>query len=347
VNLLQDLREVINRGEGSRLKRDSILRKINRFNLECKRVGADPNSKGQLEFCKLLEGDFKEWMFRMCAVRLLRGDYSDWTGWEYRSEWATNSYHPALPNKRWRLEPIRTLAVLGEQGIGDEIMWSSIIPDLHRLSIRPVIECDSRLVEVFKRSFGCETRVRDGTGDKVTKPEYLTRKRTEDAFIPIGDLPRLFRKKRSDFPGTPYLHPLPAMVEKWKHYRGRTGIAYRGRRGQFLPSDFALENPVCLQYDSWPSETEGMEVPRIDLHNDVEDLLGICANLERVVTVPQTIVHIAGSQGTKVEVVIPPVSSGRVRDCYQYRYGDKNGPMIWYKSVNVFQEMKEWKSATA
>jgi hypothetical protein len=296
-----------------------------------------------LEFCKLLEGDFKEWMFRMCAVRLLRGDYSDWTGWEYRSEWATNSYHPQLPNKRWRLEPINTLAVLGEQGIGDEIMWASCIPDVIKRGIQPSVECDSRLIDVFKRSFGCETRKRDGVGQNPTKPEYLTRKRTEDAFIPIGDLPRLFRKKRSDFPRTPYLHPLPAMVEKWKHLRGRTGVAYRGRRGKFLPSEFALENPVCLQYDSWSSERGGMEVPDCDLRNDIEDLLGICANLEKVVTVPQTIVHIAGSIGTKVEVIIPPISSGRVIDQYQYRYGDKNGPMVWYKSVNVFQSLREWK----
>ena len=345
MNYLQDLREVIRRGEGSRLTRDIILRKIDRFELDAKRVGADIHSKGQLEFCKLLEGDPKEWMFRMCAVRLLRGDYSDWTGWEYRSDWAINSYHPSLPNKRWRLERLSTLAVLGEQGIGDEIMWSSCIPDLQRLGIRPVIECDPRLIEIFQRSFQCQARKRDGVGQSLTKPEYLTRKREEDAFIPIGDLPRLLRKRLSDFPRAAFLHPLPAMVEKWKHLKGRTGVAYRGRRGKFLPAEFALENPVCLQYDPWPAETEGMEVPDIDLKNDIESLLGICANLEKVVTVPQTIAHIAGSIGARVDVVIPPVTSGRVIDQFQYRYGDKNGPMLWYPNVNVFQSLREWKSS--
>jgi hypothetical protein len=135
------------------------------------------------------------------------------------------------------------------------------------------------------------------------------------------------------------------MVEKWKPYQGRTGVAFRGRRGQFLPEDFAVKDPVCLQYDLWDSESEGMEVPKIDLRNDIEDLFGICANLERIVTVPQTIVHIAGSIGARVDVVIPPVASGRVRDQFQYRYGDKNGPMPWYKSVNVFQSLREYRDS--
>jgi len=175
--------------------------------------------------------------------------------------------------------------------------------------------------------------------------KYLGLKRNEDAFLPIGDLPRLFRKSRSAFMGTTFLSALPAMVKKWEHLKGRTGIAYRGRRGQFLPGDFALENPVCLQYDAWENETVGLDVPQIDLRNDIEDLFGICANLERIVTVPQTIVHIAGSIGTRVDVVIPPVASGRVRDQFNYRYGLENGkPMAWYNSVRVFQSMREWKS---
>jgi hypothetical protein len=351
VNVLADLREVIRRGDGSRLRRDTILRKIDRFELECKRVGADPNSKGQLEFCKLLSTDGKgedadphQWMWRMVAVRLLRGDYSDWTGWEYRNKWAVSSYDPRLPNKRWRLEPVKTLALLGEQGIGDEIMFSSCVPDVLGLSIRPVIECDPRLVAIFKRSFGCETKPREDIVNRGSN-RYLTLKRDEEAFLPIGDLPRFFRKSRSAFVGTPFLHPLPAMVQKWAHLKGRTGIAYRGRRGRFSPGEFALENPVCLQYDAWPAETEGMEVPKIDLRRDVEDLFGICANLEKVVTVPQTIVHIAGSIGTKVEVIIPPRGSGRVKDQVNWRYGLER-QMPWYKSVKVFQSMDEWKRAT-
>jgi len=276
---------------------------------------------------------FRELMFQMCAVRLWRGDYSDWSGWEYRSEWSESSYKPDLPNRRWRLEPIRSLAVLGEQGVGDEILFGSCLPDVTALGIRVVVECDKRLLKIFERSFGVDTRER----------QDLSEKREEDAFIPIGDLPRLFRKSQKDFLGTPFLKPLPEMVEKWRSMKGKVGIAWRGRRGKVNPSVFGIENPVCLQYDSWEYETEGMEVPEgISLKDDMEDLLGICANLDEVRTVPQTIVHMSGPIGTKVSVIIPPKESGRVRDEVNYRYGNGGRNMDWYKSVYVYPSIAAW-----
>lgn len=336
---LSDLREVIRRGEGSSLRREVMLRKVKRFEVEARRAGVDLGGIPQSEFVKGLVGDPKEWMFRLCAARLLRGEYSDWTGWEYRNQWAIDSYRE-LPNRRWRLEKVRSLAVLGEQGVGDEILFSSCIPDVQALGIEVVVECDPRLEPIFRRAFSCRTRPRDDIVNRGNS-SYLTAKRGEDAFIPIGDLPRLFRKSRSAFPRRPYLTPLPEKVERWKHLRGLTGVAWRGRRGEFKPGDLVGKGAVCLQYDAWPYETEGMVIPECDLREDLEDLLGICANLEKVVTVPQTIVHLAGPQGIPVDVVIPPVKTGRVHDQLNYRYG--LGPrMDWYPEVRVFQSLNEY-----
>lgn len=342
---LSDLREVVKRGEGSHLRRDAVLRKVRRLEIEFRRAGQDPNAMSQADFCRLLVGDPKEWMFRLCATRILRGDYSDWTGWEYRSQFAIDSYRPELPNKRWRLEKVGSLAVLGEQGVGDEILFASCIPDVMALGVDVRLDCDPRLVSIFSRSFGCRAEPRDDIVNRGNS-QYLTGKREEDALIPLADLPRLFRKSLADFPGTPYLKPDPEKVEKWKHLRGRTGIAWRGRRGLFNPKELmeaaGLENPVVLQYDAWPYEAEGMEIPDCDLRNDLEDVLGICANLSKVVTVPQTIVHFTGPIGVPVEVVIPPVKSSRINDQIQYRYGLRP-TMDWYRSVKVFQSMNEYR----
>jgi hypothetical protein len=342
---LADLREVIRRGEGSALRRDMVLKKVRRLEIESRRVGKDVNDLPQIDFCKMLQGDTKDWMFRLCAARLLRGDYSDWTGWEYRNQWATDSYSPQVPNKRWRLEPIKSLAILGEQGVGDEVMFSSCIPDVQKLVPRVVVECDPRLQTIFERSFGCETKPRDDIINRG-KSNYLTAKRSEDAFIPIGDLPRLFRK--SGFPGNPFLKPDPEKVKKWSGLKGKTGLAWRGRRGQFDPKElmrvFDVKDAVSLQYDGWEYETGGMVVPDCDLHNDLEDVLGICANLERVVTVPQSIVHFSGPIGLPVDVVIPPVKSGRVMDQINWRYGKGGRSMPFYTSVTVFNSLNEYAS---
>ena len=338
---LQDLREVIKRGQGSELKKGVLLRGVRGLEKKLSRRRVDVNARGQRFFCEMLGGDVPEWMLKLCMARLVRGDYSDWTGWEYRNEWAMGSYSPEVPNRRWRLEPVKSIAVLGEQGIGDEIMFGACLPDLMVRVPKVVLECDPRLVPVFERSFRIECKARTDIthrGSEVIK--YLTREREEEAFIPLGDLPRLFRKDLSHFPRKPFLKPLPEMVEKWAHFKGRVGVAWRSRTQQLDPKTFGLDNPVCLQYDAWEYETEGMTVPECDLKDGVEDILGICANLERVVTVPQTIVHFAGSIGAKVDVVKAPMGSSRVWDMFAYRY---TNPMPWYPFISVYESIHAYR----
>lgn len=339
---LADLRQVFRLSGKSGVKLDSAIRKIDKLERRIKQGGGRVDNQKFL--CEVLAEaatlakdadpkarDPSDWMVKLVFARLYKGDFSDWTGWEYRNDWAVKSYEPGIGERRWRLEKIKSLALLGEQGIGDEVLFASCIPDVQKLGIEVTVECDPRLKEVFSRSLGVQTKAR-AMKDEDTRG-YLSRVREEDKFLPLGDLPRLFRKRLSDFPRQPYLRPLPEYVEKWKGLKGRSGVAWRGRTGQLKPDDFGIENPVVLQYDSWSFETEGMEVPDCDLRNDIEDLLGICANLERVVSVPQTIVHLAGSIGTRVEVVMPPPGSSRVRNDIPWRYID---PMPWYPSVRVF-----------
>lgn len=331
ADYLRDFREIVGRSSGSAVKRSMLLKRLDKFARECRKHGADVNKFPQGKFVEALcsdgHGDFGEMMFRFCQIRMFRGDYSDWTGWEYRDEWAISSYRST--NKRWRLEPVGSLAVLGEQGIGDELMFQSVLPEVIQRVPRVVVECDPRLVGIVSRSFGIEARPR----------QNLNEQRGEEVFIPLGDLPRLFRKSLSSFPGTPYVSPLPEMVQKWSHLKGRTGLAWRSRTGNLDPKSLGVENPVCLQYDAWDYETEGMEVPDCDLRNDIEDLLGICANLERVVSVPQTIVHIAGGVGLETDVVLAPVDSGRVKNQIPWRYG---AGMPWYQNTKVYNSLNEY-----
>ena len=84
-DLFADLRAVVSRISGSNLKRDKVLRQVKAYEKDMKRAGIDPAKISQLDFVKPLaanEATIEEWMFRLCVVRLLRGDFSDWTGWE-------------------------------------------------------------------------------------------------------------------------------------------------------------------------------------------------------------------------------------------------------------------------
>lgn len=352
ADYIRDWQEIIRRGMAPGFQRDMLLRKVKKLGIKWQRVGVNVSEHPQRALCETIaqsaaaadlddpaHGDAKQWMLKFCLSRLIRGDFSDWTGWEYRNEWATSSYHPSISAKRWRLEPVQSLAVLGEQGIGDEVMFASCLADL---KMPVTVECDPRLQSVLERA-GYKTRPR---ADIVKRSEdkvlYLSMERPEEKFIPIGDLPRLFRKSLASFPKTAFFSAKPELVEKWSHLKGKTGIAWRSRTGKLEPEAFDIKDAVCLQYDAWEFETGGMYVPDINLKDDVEDLLGICANLERVVSVPQTIVHLAGSIGTKVDVVMPPVGSSRVTNQMPYRYID---PMPWYPATRVHPSIHAWRSS--
>jgi len=53
----------------------------------------------------------------------------------------------------WEGQKDKTVVVYGEQGIGDEIMFSSCLPDVMRDCKKVIIDCHPRLVGVMERSF--------------------------------------------------------------------------------------------------------------------------------------------------------------------------------------------------
>ena len=91
----------------------------------------------------------------------------------------------------WRGEPNQNVLVWAEQGIGDEIMFASMISDLFLISNKIILSCDYRLISIFKRSLpaGIQFVEKD---KKVAEEAY-------DYHLPIGSLPRFFRPNKKSF----------------------------------------------------------------------------------------------------------------------------------------------------
>jgi len=89
------------------------------------------------------------------------------------------------------------LLVLREQGIGDEILFASCIPDLLRDVPNVVLECDPRLEAIFTRSFP-GVRVH-GTKDKQ-ETTWLKDYPDVVAQVWMGSLPALYRRDIPAFP---------------------------------------------------------------------------------------------------------------------------------------------------
>ena len=252
----------------------------------------------------------------------------------------------------WDGSPDKTVIVWGEQGIGDEIMFASILPDMMKISKRVIFDCHPRLVKTMERSFGIECH---GTR-KNHHLEWLPGSDAE-AHVCITTLANYFRKKDEDFPGTPYLIP-----ETWTANSGkmRVGISWAGGTSgtradlrsiqleKFLP---ILEQDCdfySLQYTDQAArevcdleEKTGVHIkhyPNMVEKYDYDTTVNFAATMDLVITVCTSIYHVAGALGVPVWCLTP---SGPA-----WRYLTKGETSHWYNSAKLFRQAKgeEWET---
>lgn len=290
-----------------------------------------------------------EFRWNLCAARMRLGKYDNYDGWEYRSNWSItfqgwNGYTNPLP--KWTGQPVERLLVLGEQGIGDEILFASCLPELIvRLGHKPIVfHTYPRLIPLMERSFRIECLPRKDLSEYVDG----------DAVVALGDLMMFYRRHSSHFPRKPYLKPDPVRVEYWKQRlsklgdKPKIGIAWKARHGVLNPHDLMVEDAIYinLQYLKHPdglweeSLPEGIVDLGVDPLTDLEEQFNLVAALDRVVTVTQTVSHVCGSLGKQCDVVRPPKGSGEVTNSLFY-YGT-GGPMVPYGTVHVHNSLNEY-----
>lgn len=268
-----------------------------------------------------------------------------WPFHEYRFDPAvqSTSTRRVLNCPTWDGSRVGHLAVHGEQGLGDEIMFMSVIADAQAFCDKLTIEVAPRLMDLVQRTF---------PGVEVFGTEEAMRKwgGPFDAVCPLGSLPMFFRNQNSEFPGTPYLVPDSERVEYWRRQyamqgpRPFIGVAWQGgtketRVTQRTVSAVALNfckrgTAVSLQYGD---HAEAQAVKNGYLYypeskgNDIDELAAMIAACDAVVTVAQTVVHVAGGLGVPTHVLTPLHSSWR------YGMGDT---MPWYGSVKLHRQTK-------
>ena len=102
------------------------------------------------------------------------------------------------------------LLILREQGIGEEILFSSVYQDIIEKFQNVIIEADKRLVSVFNRSFQNDIFVEDGYYSKNSKISEF------DNVVYAGSIIKFFRKRKSDFTNSNYLIARNDIIDKYK-----------------------------------------------------------------------------------------------------------------------------------
>jgi tetratricopeptide (TPR) repeat protein len=293
-----------------------------------------------------------------------------WRNYEFRT-YLNTLWGPRLfPYQPWPGEPLEgaALLVISEQGLGDEIMFASCIPDVLRRAKRVVIECNERLEALFRRSFA-GTEIHPKRVKKEARSlAWLKRVGHIDYQVYMGTLPVLLRNRWSDFPAHQgYLRADPERVAYWKarlaalgpgrkiglSWRGGTADTRRAMRSisleRLLP---LLQVPGCrfvsLQYGDAEDEVAQFSarsgVPLAHWQqaiDDYDETAALVEALDLTVSVCTSIIHLAGALGRPVWVMVPAVA--------EWRYGRRGDRMPWYPSVRLFraQQIDAWEPVIA
>ena len=244
----------------------------------------------------------------------------------------------------WDGSPGKKVLVFGEQGIGDEIMFSSMVHEVMRTN-EVILDCHPRLTTLMEKAFGVKC--------------YGTRKNPEidwldaenpDAIIAIGSLGKFYRRTKDKFTGEPYLkaEALPRDAESRKKLR--VGISWTGGRianrvaRRTVPLNWwrsILDTPGCefvsLQYTSGAAEEIAtVEKLGYTIHQppeaqaqDYYETARLVKSCDLVITVCTSVVHLAGALGVPCWVMVPKHPAWR----YQ-----SSGPMPWYRSVRLYRQ---------
>lgn len=294
------------------------------------------------------------------VVRLHAGDFAG--GWvDYEARWRNDLFvsqsagraKGSVARMLAEAAPPETLAgrrvlLIGEQGFGDQLMFSSMIPDLAREATSVTCVVDRRLVRLLAQSFPTVRVV--GPGEAITRGEA-------DVVLGMGSLGRYYRRDRRAFGGgPPYLAASEATKARWAERLGprrklRVGLSWRGgtvstRRSERSLALAALApilalagcDFVSLQYGDPRDEVREAEAAmgvaiRCFAPEDVadlDDLAGVIANLDVVVSVQTAVAHLCGATGAPCLVMTPRHA--------EWRYGAAGASMPWYGSIELFRQ---------
>lgn len=293
---------------------------------------------------------------------LMMGDYEK--GWaEYDMRFEQKSRHVrAFPFAQYDGSSLdgRTLLVHAEQGIGDEIMFASCIPDLLRQEGKIILDCHPKLGSIFSRSF--PDVVVHGS-EQTEDTSWVSKYEPIDVQIPIGSLPGIFRKGLSQFPNHHgYLYNDAKDVGYWKDRLKNigsginVGISWQGGTDKTNSTRRVIElekwlhilqqpgfNFISLQYTDCRGDIEKFRQDHgIEIHHwqeaidDYEQTAALIEALDLVISVQTAIVHLAGALGQTVWVLVPAIP--------EWRYGFEGNTMPWYPSARLFRQTKlgEW-----
>lgn len=241
------------------------------------------------------------------------------------------------PVRKWSGEDLsgKTLLVLPDQGIGDEILFSKCLNALPEGCFRIYVVCRSRLAKVFRRSFDHHKFefVTRGENTVIERAEIAALKES-DFFTYFSDLPCQLYNDKSEILSEAWICPdvnrfrRPNPDSRLKvgiSWRGGANIYARSKRSVPLRKLVDLFSAEChevfpLQYDMQEEELSQAQrnsfqsltkLDDLDYRDDLDGVFALMHQLDYVVTVDNTIAQMAMALGKPTITIIPELADWR------------------------------------
>ena len=257
-----------------------------------------------------------------------------------------------LPPYRGEILTEETLYVWGEQGIGDEILFSFFFEELERRVRHVTVAMDARLIPSYQARYPNWRFI-----DRLTASGEMT---NADFVCPSGDLMVLFLEelvaKNAAFQW-PLIQPTPRRLEivhglMPPKSRPRVAISWRGgtKTNGLIRSmeldDFVNGIPadadvdlISLQYDEGhEEEVKAFGDRRIALSGlnnrlDIDGVLSLMKCCDAVLTVDNAVAHFGAAVGVPTYVILP---AGQT----QFRWKSPSLKRLVFPKVNTFIQNK-------
>jgi len=320
--------------------------------------------------CDLTGGHDPRAVYSLAYVRLLRGDLA--RGFDgYMARWAAFSSERSFPVPLWDGRPLDgRLYLWPPYGVGDQVLFASLLDDVRAAGIDAVIECDPRWRPVWQRSFPWATVV-----DQSRSPDAPLGAAGVVAHHPMAGLGRWFRRGMDAFPAHRRRYLLPdaerraALRDRYRALGGGPliGLSWRssggglgGRKtiplaewapiltagGARAPVFVNLQYGDCRDDLRAVEEAFGVRVFHDDAIDQMSDLDGFAAQvaaLDLVISVSNTAAHVAGALGVPCWMLAP---YGRAT---LWHWFAERTDSPWYPSMRIFRQgvREGWGPAVA
>jgi tetratricopeptide (TPR) repeat protein len=252
------------------------------------------------------------------TVLLAQGRYREgWPLYEARREFAAAGA-PGKPSfAQWQGEDLagRSIAILPDEGYGDQIQFARFAPWLAGKGARVTLVSPPPLTRLFARNLGVDVVEASGGFVALDPPDYAV---LSTSIAAVADL------SLEELPNAPYLgadpHPRAA---------GRIGIVTRGNAKHANDAHRSLPGEAADALMALPG---ALSLDPADLGvRDFQDTATVIAGLDLVITVDTAVAHLAGAMGRAVWILLPFLNT-------DWRWMTHRTDTPWYPSARLFRQ---------